>query len=97
MVIESRAMSCVLNSSQVENRTIRQEIVALTPLEKACRLAWGAVKDELSDSYTYKTIVEEGESNWVFTFLPEARVRGGGARVKVNKEQLTITEIVFHQ
>jgi|GEM_PF-1636860 len=40
------------------------EGVSLTPiLEKARDLAWKAIKDDLADSYTYKTIVQEEESN----------------------------------
>jgi len=74
------------------------EGVSLTPiLEKARDLAWKAIKDDLADSYTYKTIVQEEESNWVFTFLPEARVMGGGAQVKVDKHQLTVADITFLQ
>lgn len=80
-----------------EHQTMSEDVSMTPMLEKARELAWKVVKDDLADSYTYKTIVQEEESNWVFTFLPEARVRGGGAQVKVDKNQLTVMDITFLQ
>lgn len=65
--------------------------------EQARQAAWTAVKDDLSDAYTYGTSVEDKASVWVITFLPRGRVRGGGAEVEVDKASRTVTEIRFLQ
>jgi hypothetical protein len=75
--------------SQVESKK--------TAAEKARDVAWKSVKDKLSDSYAYNTSVQEEESQWVFTFLPQGRVRGGGATVKIDKLQMTVIDVTFLQ
>ncbi len=65
--------------------------------ERAKDLAFAAVKDELSRDYEYKTLVEQDDERWVFTFLPEGGVRGGGVEVTVLKKNVTIVDIVHLQ
>ncbi|MEP6505215.1 MAG: hypothetical protein ABJD97_17885 [Betaproteobacteria bacterium] len=68
-----------------------------TPSQRARAHAWDAVKDHLSRDYTYSTTVDDKPLLWVFIFLPEARVRGGGAQVTVEKASLKVTDVTFLQ
>lgn len=69
----------------------------VSPPESVRSQAWDAVKDQLSREYTYATTVDDKPSHWVFTFLPQARVRGGGAQVTVDKASLKVTDVTFLQ
>ena len=65
--------------------------------EKARKLAWEAVCENLSDQFTYRTLVGENEDQWTFQFLPDGNVRGGGAEVKVDKKTMQVAEKIFTQ
>ena len=75
--------------SQVQTRKATSELVR--------EIAWKAVREKLSDSYAYNTTFHEKELHWIVTFVPDAKVRGGGAQVTVDKDHLMVTDVTFLQ
>ncbi|MDI3290296.1 hypothetical protein [Polyangium sp. 15x6] len=66
-------------------------------VEKAKALAFDAVRAGLNQDYAYTLNATAKEDGWEVLILPQGRVRGGGARVHVQKNPMTVTKIVYLQ
>lgn len=66
-------------------------------VELAKQMAFDAVKDHLSQQYEYTMKATEKDDRWEVLILPKGRVRGGGARVHVQKAPMKVTDVVYLQ
>lgn len=66
-------------------------------VEQAKALALQAVHDQLSPHYEYATTVKDKGESLEVLILPKGRVRGGGAKVIVAKQSMTVVKTYFLQ
>jgi len=92
------ALAACSDAPHIQGTRTMSDATPKDPREAAAReLAWQAVRKDLLPDLPYKTLVEHGPTAWTFIFVPDARVRGGGAQVQVDKATLTVGDIRFLQ
>ena len=66
-------------------------------VEQAKALALQTVHTQLSPDYEYATTVKDTGDSFEVLILPKGRVRGGGAKVIVSKQSMTVVKTYFLQ
>lgn len=66
-------------------------------IEQVKALALQAVHNQLSPDYEYVTTVKDKGDSLEVLILPKGRVRGGGAKVIVSQQSMTVVKTYFLQ
>lgn len=90
-------LGCVDKSEGIKKGEVAMTGQEASKEEQAEKMALDTVKDELSRDYEYTTKVTETPEQWEVLILPKGRVRGGGARVFLSKEPMSVTSVKYLQ